>query len=151
MTRVLLAMLLIAGCTPERVDQAETQPPRQADVTPPASNTAMNPTVPRQSDIESMRAGGATTPDQGVHLIEYAVHMPQTLQAGKQSFHIENAGKEVHSFAIEGNGVQTRLPSDLSRGGSAHFEAELRPGTYTMYCPVAGHREKGMHTQVTVK
>ena len=153
MRALLLAIVLaVAACSPETIDRAETQTPRPADVTPPASNTGMmNPTVPTQSDIESMQAGGATTADQGVHLIEYAIHMPQTLQAGKQSFQIENAGKEMHSFAIEGNGVQTRLPSNLSRGDSAHFEAQLPAGTYTVYCPVADHRQKGMHTQVTVK
>ena len=96
-------------------------------------------------------AAAAPSPMQQVQLIEYAIRMPQELTAGKQSFHITNNGKELHSFAVEGNNVQTRLPGEVSRGAESHLDVDLPPGTYTVYCPVANHRQRGMELQVTVR
>src|SRR3954453_7531426 len=37
-----------------------------------------------------------------------------------------------------------------SRGATATLEADLdKPGTYTMYCPLDGHRAKGMSGSIT--
>ncbi|HEU4520489.1 MAG TPA: hypothetical protein VFT12_00705 [Thermoanaerobaculia bacterium] len=94
---------------------------------------------------------GAAADGQGVHLIEYAIHMPQTINAGSQTFRIENAGKEIHSFEIEGNGVHASLPSPLSAGSRGQLDVNLPPGTYTVYCPVEDHRQRGMSMTVTVK
>ena len=36
-------------------------------------------------------------------------------------------------------------------GGTKSFSATLKPGTYTYYCSVPGHREAGMQGTLTVK
>jgi uncharacterized cupredoxin-like copper-binding protein len=36
-------------------------------------------------------------------------------------------------------------------GATATVSANLRPGTYTFYCPVDSHREQGMMGTLTVK
>jgi uncharacterized cupredoxin-like copper-binding protein len=82
-----------------------------------------------------------------VELLEYQIHPPQTLRAGKQTLTLVNAGKEKHAFAIEGTTVKS---AELSRGDSASLEVDLKPGTYTVYCPVDGHRGKGMTSTITV-
>ena len=143
---VIALALVFVACQQETAQQIQRSPsesdaPQQQEA---GSATAIDPTIPRQ-------AGGVATGDQPVQLIEYAIRMPQTLKAGPQSFHIENAGKEMHNFEIEGNGVHQKLPSDLSRGSRAQMAVDLKPGTYTIYCPVDGHRQKGMELQVTVQ
>jgi len=47
--------------------------------------------------------------------------------------------------------VHARLPTDLPRGDSASLEVNLKPGTYTVYCPVKDHKTRGMRTMVTVR
>ena len=77
--------------------------------------------------------------------------MPDTLPADHQTFHIANAGKMNHNFAIEGNGVAQKLGSDLTRGDSADLTVDLKAGTYTVYCPVDKHRGRGMERTITVR
>jgi uncharacterized cupredoxin-like copper-binding protein len=111
----------------------------------------MNPVAPPQSEIPTSRPGGAATVSQPVQLDEYSIRMPDTLSAGMHNFTVANGGKELHSFEIEGNGVHAKLPSELPRGDSATLEVNLPPGTYEVYCPVDGHKDKGMSRTITVK
>lgn len=89
-------------------------------------------------------------PVQEVHLIEYEIHMPQALPAGRLAFNVENGGKEDHAFEIEGNGVHQQT-NVLKRGDTTALEVNLAPGTYTVYCPVDGHKDKGMRRTLTVR
>jgi len=115
--------------------------PRQTEA--PAQTVSSPQATSPQSDIPERQIGGAAAPMQAVQLIEYSIRMPQTLTAGKQAFHVVNGGKELHSFEIEGNGVHARLPSELSAGSESHLDVDLKPGTYTVYCPVKGHKNVG--------
>lgn len=36
----------------------------------------------------------------------------------------------------------------ISPGGTANLSIQLQPGTYTIYCAVKGHRERGMEGRV---
>ena len=78
------------------------------------------------------------------------IFISETLRAGRVAFNVENGGKEDHAFEIEGNGIEQKSEI-LSRGNSASLEVDLKPGTYTVYCPVPGHADKGMKKTVTVK
>ncbi len=147
---ILCAVLLAAACIRETSDVSQNQPSQSTTTDPsPQQTSTLNPSTPTEADEPTSRASAAS-PVQEVHLIEYAVHMPQTLPAGKVSFRVENGGKEQHAFEIEGNGLHqaTQL---LSGGSTASLDVDLKPGTYTVYCPVKGHKEKGMKTTVTVQ
>ncbi|MGZ8868192.1 MAG: hypothetical protein ACXW2P_07590 [Thermoanaerobaculia bacterium] len=139
MKRVMLAALLFTACQQEQAPITET--------TAAASDTMSA----RQTGVDAGANAQSATGDQEVQLLEYEIRMPQTLPAGEQAFHVVNAGKELHSLEIEGNGVHSRLPSDLSAGSSAHHAITLKPGTYTVYCPVKDHRQRGMSTTITVQ
>jgi uncharacterized cupredoxin-like copper-binding protein len=105
--------------------------------------------MPAEKDEPASR-GTPALPTQEVHLIEYAIHMPQTMPAGTVAFNIENGGKEDHAFEIEGNGIEEKtLP--IKRGDSAALTVSLQPGTYTVYCPIKDHAKKGMKTTITVR
>jgi uncharacterized cupredoxin-like copper-binding protein len=145
---LIAAALLLAACQQETAKMTQDTP-KQAEA--PVQTTTSPDVASPQSDMPERRIGGAATGDFEVQLIEYAIRMPQTLPAGRQAFLVVNNGKELHSLEIEGNGVHARLPSTLSAGSDAHFGVELKPGTYTAYCPIPGHKEKGMTTTITVK
>ena len=144
----LAAALLVAACQQETAKMMQDTPP-QAEA-PARASTSTDVASP-QSDMPERQIGGAATGDHEVQLIEYAIRMPQTLPAGRQAFLVVNGGKELHSFEIEGNGVHARLPSSLSAGSDTHFGVDLKPGTYTVYCPIPGHKEKGMTATITVR
>jgi uncharacterized cupredoxin-like copper-binding protein len=132
-----LSLFVVAAC-----GQDEGRDYSQAG--PPENTTAVVPSG-------TVGTPSAANPQQTVELSEYAIHMPQSVPSGKQYFRVVNAGKEKHSFEIEGNGVEAKLPSDLAVGDIRSMDVTLKPGTYTVYCPVPGHKEKGMVTTLTVK
>jgi uncharacterized cupredoxin-like copper-binding protein len=59
-----------------------------------------------------------------------------------------SAGGE-HGVAIEGNGVD-KEGEVVAPGETSTVTADLKPGTYTYYCPVPGHRQAGMSGTLTV-
>ena len=150
-----LAFVLLAACQRETPDVSQNTPSQSStttDATPQMTESnasTMNPIIPPETDNPAGRPTGAS-PTQEVHLIEYAIHMPDTLPAGRIAFNVENGGKENHAFEIEGNGVHAQT-NELTRGNTASLEVDLKPGTYTIYCPVDGHRGKGMEKKITVQ
>ena len=70
--------------------------------------------------------------------------------AGKLTIESVNDQSTEHDIAVEGNGVQAKGPV-VKDGGTSRFEVDLKPGEYTFYCSVPGHREGGMEGKLTVK
>lgn len=152
---LLLSALALLACQRETPDVSQNTPSQSSmttDATPQMTESnasTMNPILPPETDNPAGRPTPAS-PTQEVHLIEYAIHMPDTLPAGRIAFNVENGGKETHAFEIEGNGIEQKT-NELTRGNTASLEVDLKPGTYTIYCPVNGHAEKGMKKTVTVR
>ena len=76
----------------------------------------------------------------------------KTLQAkaGKVTIVMANPSDLSHSVAIEGNGVSA-AGEVVGPGGTSTASANLKPGTYTFFCTVPGHRQAGMQGTLTVK
>ena len=72
-------------------------------------------------------------------------------KAGKVSIVMRNpSGSGLpHGIAIEGNGVDKDGPT-VQPGGTSTDTVTLKPGTYTFYCPVPGHKAAGMKGTLTV-
>jgi uncharacterized cupredoxin-like copper-binding protein len=153
----LAAALLIAACPGDRRTDESRNGPAQTSTTTrnpqavPENSTAMNPVTP-QASIPPARIGGtATSPTVDVQLTEYEIRLPDSLTAGPQRFRIINSGKQSHNFVIEGGGISQKLASDLTRGDTAELVVNLPAGSYTVYCPIDGHRGKGMQRTVVVR
>ena len=110
----------------------------------------LNPVIPPQKDAPASRVGGVASSQIRIELDEYEIRMPATLTAGHNSFVVVNGGKDNHSLVIEGNGVHAAVPDTLTRGDSAQLDVDLKPGTYQFYCPVDGHKGRGMSRTVQV-
>jgi plastocyanin len=82
---------------------------------------------------------------------EFKIALSQTsLKPGSYTFQARNAGTFPHALTVDGPGVADRATPKLSPGQTGSVTVALQPGTYTVYCPVDGHRAKGMLTHVTV-
>ena len=117
----LLGAVVLAACTTENTDSPEGTPP------------------PGDAFVE-------------VHLDEFSITMPDSVTAGTVSFEISNVGAMEHSFAIEGPGLEDgdELESSLTPTETFVYTAELQPGTYTVWCPIGDHRDRGMEATIEV-
>jgi plastocyanin len=71
-------------------------------------------------------------------------------EPGMYTFHVVNNGGIVHAFEIEGQGIEEET-ADIDPGGSADLQVEIaKPGEYEIYCPIDGHRERGMEGTVSL-
>ena len=67
------------------------------------------------------------------------------------SFEITNDGPTPHNFTIRNDADEVvAATDDLSAGESETLDAELEPGTYTVFCSLAGHESLGMSGTLTV-
>lgn len=71
-------------------------------------------------------------------------------KAGNVTITMDNPSPVPHAVAVEGNGVD-KDGQTVSKDGKSTVTASLKPGTYTFYCPVDGHRAAGMQGTLTVK
>ena len=152
----IAVVVVVAACQQSSRETAQGSTPTQSTTATgntqavPENSTAMNAVAPPSTSAAGQRVPAAAEPSINVNLTEYTIAMPESVPAGRRRFHVENAGKENHNFVIEGNGIAEKMANDLTRGDSGEIVVDLKPGTYTIYCPVDGHRGKGMSRTLTV-
>jgi plastocyanin len=73
-------------------------------------------------------------------------------KAGQVSIEFTNPQTLSHDVAVEDANGKTLGKTELVADGSATATlANLKPGEYTFYCSVPGHREAGMEGTLTVE
>jgi len=70
--------------------------------------------------------------------------------AGQLEIDSKNDASIPHDIALEGNGVNEKGET-VQGGATSKVSVDLKPGTYTFFCTVSGHREGGMEGKLTVK
>jgi plastocyanin len=71
-----------------------------------------------------------------------------TAAAGPVSITLKNAGMIQHNLVVAEDPSFKKL--DVAPGQSATGTLNAKPGTYTFYCDIAGHRPAGMEAKLTV-
>jgi plastocyanin len=71
--------------------------------------------------------------------------------AGQVSIEFENPQALQHDVSIEDSSGKVVAKTELVSEGSSTATANLKPGTYTFFCSVPGHRQAGMEGTLTVK
>jgi plastocyanin len=75
----------------------------------------------------------------------------ETAKAGKVTVEFKNPQALTHDVAIESSSGEEVGATELIADGSDTTTVNLKPGTYTYFCTVPGHREAGMEGTLTVK
>jgi plastocyanin len=72
-------------------------------------------------------------------------------KSGKVTVDFKNPQSLTHDVAIEDSSGKEVGKTELIGEGETSTTVDLKPGTYTYYCTVPGHREAGMEGTLTVK
>ncbi|HET7418371.1 MAG TPA: plastocyanin/azurin family copper-binding protein [Solirubrobacterales bacterium] len=74
-----------------------------------------------------------------------------TAKAGEVTINFTNSSPVPHDVKIEDKSGKEIGGTEVVSEGSDSGEVELKPGTYTFFCSVPGHRQAGMEGTLTVK
>lgn len=103
--------------------------------------------------IVVVRGGGAggesaaAVQDSLFELTEFSIDGDLEIEPGPTRFQVENIGAVVHNLVFEGGPATP----DLASGETAVLDFDnLTPGTYDIFCSIAGHREAGMEARLVV-
>jgi plastocyanin len=70
--------------------------------------------------------------------------------AGNLTLESLNEQPTDHNIAVDGNGVDEK-GDVVKNGGTSTVQVDLKPGDYSFYCSVPGHRDAGMEGKLTIK
>jgi len=132
---------------------APTAPPVASDTTTPPSPAEAPAASSAEAATEPAGTELATMPvrEQRVRVTLTDYHIacqPQKVAAGPVRFYVSNNGPSPHALAIDG--IKDRTPN-IKTGEKATLQVDLKPGTYTLYCPTGAHRVLGMKTRFVVE
>lgn len=88
-----------------------------------------------------------------VSLADFMIE-PNDLEADGPSvtFEVTNDGPTPHNLTVRSETDEVVMATtDLAVGASESISADLEPGTYTIFCSLAGHESLGMSGTLTVK
>jgi len=75
----------------------------------------------------------------------------ETAKAGKVTIDFTNPQALPHDVKIESSSGEQIGGTDTVAEGSDSTTVELKPGTYTFFCSIPGHREAGMEGTLVVE
>jgi plastocyanin len=117
-------------------------------------------TTPAQNTTPTTPAGGGGDGGGGGDTINLsadpggALAFEQTslsAQAGKGTINLDNPAPVGHDVCVEDPGGNELGCSDVVTQDKTSLTVDLKPGTYTYYCDVDGHRAGGMEGTLTVE
>lgn len=74
-----------------------------------------------------------------------------TAKAGTDTVDLTNQSPVPHNVAIEDSSGKVIGETETLSEGSTSTVVDLKPGTYTFFCSIPGHREAGMEGTLVVK
>jgi len=103
---------------------------------------------------ENGSSSSAGAPQQTVKISEKEFSLdPSKVNVAKAetvSFQVTNNGQIAHALEIEGNGLEQETET-IEPGQTATLTVHLsKDGSYELYCPIDGHKDKGMEGDLTV-
>ena len=117
-----------------------------------SSSTSSTADTATASSTSTAASGGATVkiaadPNGDLAFTKTQVSAP----AGSDTIEFDNPSSTSHNVNIEDSSGNDVAATDTISDGKTSAVADLKPGTYTFYCSIPGHREAGMEGTLTVK
>lgn len=105
--------------------------------------------IKRSNEVARSRAGRLEIPAEKQGGLAYEFGSAEA-EAGALVIRSPNPSSVDHNIAVDGNGVQ-ETGAVVKNGGVSEVQVTLRPGGYTFFCSVPGHRQGGMEGKLTVE
>ena len=105
--------------------------------------------APKQQPLAKAEGGKLEIPADPNGALAYAFADAEA-PAGRLQIDSVNKSSTPHDISLEGNGVNEK-GEVVQDGGTSTIDVDVKPGEYTFYCSVPGHREGGMEGTLTVK
>jgi plastocyanin len=139
---LILAALALVACGSSSSDSSSTESKSQSGTS----------TESGEGSAEGGSAGSAAALDieAAPSGLAFATETAEA-KAGKVTVNFTNPQPLTHDVAIEDSSGKTIGKTELIAEGSDSATVDLKPGEYTFYCTVPGHREAGMEGTLTVK
>jgi plastocyanin len=142
---LVLAALALVACG-DSSDDTSTESKSQS-----GTSTEGQP-EPGEGKAEGGTAGSAATLDFEAASSGLAFSSDSaSAKAGQVTVNFTNPQALTHDVAIEDSSGKTIGKTEVIAEGSDSATVNLKPGEYTFYCSVPGHREAGMEGNLTVK
>jgi plastocyanin len=144
---LILASIALVACGSSSSDSSSTSSETTSE------SGAASGGGEKSSEAEGKSAGSATALDFEADPSGGLAYTSDTAtaKAGKVTVDFTNPQPLTHDVAIEDSSGKTIGKTELIAEGSDTAVVDLKPGTYTFYCTVPGHREAGMEGTLTVK
>jgi len=141
---LIAVMLMFAACPSKHENATATM-----DITSDTAGATGTASPGGTALVPEAKAG--TTVLVSVNDNSIVVQDPDAIPPGPAVFTITNIGKSVHNLFIEGPGVSQAAGDDMVPGKTSNINVTLSPGTYTLYCPILDHRQKGEELKLIIK
>jgi plastocyanin len=94
-----------------------------------------------------------SVPHVQVSAVEYSFSLSRTgVPAGKVVLQFVNDGQDEHNLDLEAvEGPPTTAFANTPSKGVSTLELEMQPGSYTLFCSLPTHEQKGMKATLVVE
>jgi plastocyanin len=139
---LLATTLVVAACGSGNKDNSASTSSTTTPSNPPAASSPSSPPAASSPSSVSLSA-------KGNQLLFDTNKL--TASAGKVTINFTNGSALSHNVVVVNSANKVLGQTPTFDGGTKSFSANLKPGTYTYYCSVPGHRQAGMQGTLTVK
>lgn len=124
-----------------------------SDVGPSVASTSPGPELGEVVPAPEPPAEPPLVPHVQVSAVEYSFTLSRTtVPAGKVVLQFVNAGQDEHNVHLEPpEGPSTEAFANTPSKGMADLQLEMQPGSYTLFCSLPTHEQKGMKATLVVE